>query len=321
MGISVHMLQITVSNNWREVMFWTCFCSSCLSICHTFSIILRSGLRAGHSMHCKSVSSIYSFITCVWGHYHLETHNCHLGNYCNIGPSKVINDFNIFLGINITVISCQSTHTFIDDAAPDHQTYTNTTTWIQAWWSSFFAGSSPNKYMVVHSQFDLTFIIIYSPSSRNHLQFCAYSIYNMPAIFWHCSRKFWCFLFTTHLWYFVSNKFLWIVRSDLYRSSPILIENISNFPEWTFSVRFYNLIKFSSVPGVNKDGLPDLSLFSTVPRCLKRFKTLYIVGSRCPVSHAIAGLSVPLCAKQQLHSFETKTDEHVFVQSQKRWKL
>ena len=69
-----------------------------------------------------------------------------------------------------------------------------------------------------------------------------------------------------------------------YKSSPILIENISNFPEWTFSVRFYNPIMFSSVPGVNKDGLPDFSLFSTVPRCLKQFKILYIVGSRCPVS-------------------------------------
>ena len=68
------------------------------------------------------------------------------------------------------------------------------------------------------------------------------------------------------------------------RSSPILIEHISTFPEWTFSVRFYNPIKFSSVPGVNKDGLPDLSLFSRVPRCIKRFKTLYIVGSGCSVS-------------------------------------
>jgi hypothetical protein len=67
------------------------------------------------------------------------------------------------LGINITVNNCQSTHTFICDAAPDHQTYTNTTTWIQTWWSSFFVGSSPNKYAVVHSQFYLAFITI------NHL--------------------------------------------------------------------------------------------------------------------------------------------------------
>ena len=37
--------------------------------------------------------------------------------------------------------------------------------------------------------------------------------------------------------------------SNKYRSSPIFIENISSFPEWTFSVRFYNPIKFSSVPG------------------------------------------------------------------------
>ena len=97
----------------------------------------------------------------LWGHYRLETQNCHLRNDCNNGPSKVINDFSIFLGINITVINCQSTHTFIGDAAPDHQTCTNTATWIQAWWSSFFAGSSPNMYTVVHSQIYLTFITIY----------------------------------------------------------------------------------------------------------------------------------------------------------------
>jgi hypothetical protein len=47
---------------------------------------------------------------------------------------------------------------FIGDAALDHQIYTNTTTWIQPWWSPFFAESSPNKYVVVHSQFYLTFI-------------------------------------------------------------------------------------------------------------------------------------------------------------------
>ena len=39
--------------------------------------------------------------------------------------------------------------------------------------------------------------------------------------------------------------------------------------------------------GVNKDGLPYRSSFSTVPRCLKCFKTPYSVGSGCPVSRAI----------------------------------
>jgi hypothetical protein len=43
---------------------------------------------------------------------------------------------------------------------PDHQTYTTTTTWIQAWWSPFFPGLSPNKYTIVHSQFYLAFITI-----------------------------------------------------------------------------------------------------------------------------------------------------------------
>ena len=126
-------------------------------------IILRSGLWVGHSMPCKSVSSIYSFTmrALSWGHYHLETHSCHLGNDVQItGQTKLSMTSIYFWALNITVNNCQSTHTF-KDVAPDHQTYTNTTTWIQAWWSPFFASSLPNKYMVVHSQFYLTFITIY----------------------------------------------------------------------------------------------------------------------------------------------------------------
>lgn len=91
----------------------------------------------------------------VRGHCHLETHNCHLGNN---GPNKVINDFNIFLGINTDVLPSTTVIKYphlIGDAALDHQTYTNTTTWIQAWWGPFLSGSSPNKYAVVHSQFYL----------------------------------------------------------------------------------------------------------------------------------------------------------------------
>ena len=38
-GISIHMLRIAVFNNWREVMLWTCFCTSCFILWHTFSII------------------------------------------------------------------------------------------------------------------------------------------------------------------------------------------------------------------------------------------------------------------------------------------
>jgi hypothetical protein len=67
------------------------------------------------------------------------------------------------LGINITINNCQSTHIFIGDAAPYHQTYSNTTTWIQSRCSPFLVGSSPSKYTVVHSQFYLTFLTI------NHL--------------------------------------------------------------------------------------------------------------------------------------------------------
>ena len=110
-------------------------------------------------MSCYSVYSVYSFTThalCT-GHYHLETHNCHLGNDV---PNKVITDFNIFLGINITVIKCQSTLTFIGGAAQYHQTCSITTTWIQSRCNPFLVGSSPSKYTVVHSQFYLTFLTI-----------------------------------------------------------------------------------------------------------------------------------------------------------------
>ena len=48
--------------------------------------------------------------------------------------------------------------------------------------------------------------------------------------------------------------------------------------------------KVFECPGVStKMGLPDLSLISTVPRCLKHFRTPYIVDSECPVSRAIVG--------------------------------
>ena len=113
-------------------------------------------------MSCYSISSEYSFTThalCTW-HYHLETHNCHLGNDV---PNKVNTDFNIFLGINITANNCQSTHTFIGDATPYHQTYSITTTWIQSKCSPFLVGSSSSKNTVVHFQFYLTFL------TKNHL--------------------------------------------------------------------------------------------------------------------------------------------------------
>ena len=69
----------------------------------------------------------------------------------------------IFVGINVTVNNCQKTHIFIGDAAPYHQTYSITTTWIQSRCSPFLFGSSPSKYRVVHSQFYLTFL------TKNHL--------------------------------------------------------------------------------------------------------------------------------------------------------
>ena len=84
----------------------------------------------------------------------------------------------------------------------------------------------------------------------------------------------------------------WFIQFSLnrYRSSPILIESISYVLEWTFSVRFYNSIEFSSVAGCQQRWLTrSLLLFITVPRC---FKPPYIVGSGCPVSRDISGCPV-----------------------------
>jgi hypothetical protein len=58
--------------------------------------------------------------------------------------------------------------------------------------------------------------------------------------------------------------------------------------------------------GVKKDVLPDLSLFSTVPRCLKRFKTPYIVDSGCPVSRAIADPFSPALCKAAIVFFSDR---------------
>ena len=74
-----------------------------------------------------------------------------------------------------------------------------------------------------------------SPSARNHLHFCAYSIYTMPAVFSKSDAYFYNTL--------VIFCFLQFFLNSLIR----LIESKSSFLEWTFSVRFYNPIKFSSV--------------------------------------------------------------------------
>jgi hypothetical protein len=128
-------------------------------------------------------------------------------------PNKVITDFNIFLGINITVNNYQSTHTFIGDATPDHQTYSITTTWIQSRCSPFSVGSSPSKYTVVHSQLYLTFLTI------NHL--LPEIIDSFVSIQFTPCQPFLDIVvanpdvcLTIHLWYFVSYTFLWTVWSD-----------------------------------------------------------------------------------------------------------
>ena len=99
-----------------------------------------------------------------------------------------------------------------------------------------------------------------------------------------------------------------------YRSRSILIENISIFPEWTFSVRFNNSIKFSSVPGC-KQRWPTRPLLVFHSSIL--YKTQYIVGSGCLVSRAIAGpFSTALIAffsDRQLNTFWCHSKELKFV--------
>ena len=141
----------------------------------------------------------------------------------------------------------------------------------------------------LHSSLYITFF------QKSFTVVCLFNLHHASHFLTLQSRILMLFVYNTLVIFCV--KQVSLNSSIRYKSSPILIENISNFPEWTFSVKFYNPIKFSSVPGVNKDGLPDLSLFSTVPRCLKQFKTLYIVGSGCPVSRAIAGPFSPALCK------------------------
>ena len=74
-------------------------------------------------MPCKSASYTPSLrVPYVRGIIILKHVNVIWEMTYNNEPNKFINDFNIVLGINITVNNCQSTHTFIGDAAPDHQT-------------------------------------------------------------------------------------------------------------------------------------------------------------------------------------------------------
>jgi hypothetical protein len=101
----------------------------------------------------------------------------------------------------------------------------------------------------------------------------------------YCSREFWCFFYNT-LVIFCFIQFS-LNSSIRYRSSPIYSLKIL-VTSWSerFLSDLTTAYSFRVSRGVNKDGLPNLSLFSTVPRCLERFKTPYIAGSGCPVSNS-----------------------------------
>ena len=84
-------------------MLSTCFYSSIFIFCHKFSIILRYGLWAGHSIPCILFCSKYPFtmharwtgalvyLVIIWK------------TAINYRPYDVVNYFNIFCGINISI--------------------------------------------------------------------------------------------------------------------------------------------------------------------------------------------------------------------------
>ena len=55
-----------------------------------------------------------------------------------------------------------------------------------------------------------------------------------------------------------------------------------------------------------------ISHLSTVPRCLKRFKTPYIVDSECPVSCFIVGPFSPALCKAAIAFFSEKDSKTRF---------
>jgi hypothetical protein len=118
--------------------------------------------------------------------------------------------------------------------------------------------SSPDRRQTSTQLFILMLPYIHhtSPSSRNHLQLCASSIYTMPAIFWHCSCEF-CLLF--HTIFFVEHFNL---------MNPMLIENICKFPS-TFFVRFYSecfqvLTRLTTVTHQTGEYKLDLGVFGCI---------------------------------------------------------
>jgi hypothetical protein len=156
---------------------------------------------------------------------------------CNNGPNKVINDFNIFLGIDITVNKC--THTFVGDAAQIIKLTRALRPGFKHDGVHSVPGSSANKYVVVHFQFYLIFITI------NHLLpeiiycFVPFQFTPWPSFFDIVVANSDTFFYNTLVIFFF--KQFSLNSSIRYRSNTILVY-ISNFLEWTFFVRFYNPI-------------------------------------------------------------------------------
>jgi hypothetical protein len=152
---------------------------------------------------------------------------------CNNGPNKVINDFNIFLGINITINNCKDNRVLI---------------WLRP--SEKWTPPCLNPGRGVRVSLMIWGCITYEGVGTLTVVDGNINAQKYIEVIDNFVRDFRCFFYNT-LVIFCFIHFS-LNSSIRYRSSPILIENISNFPEWAFSVRFYNPIKLSSVPVVKK---------------------------------------------------------------------
>ena len=118
-------------------------------------------------------------------------------------------------------------------------------TWIQAWWSPFFAWSSRNEYTVVHSQFYLTFITIYHLPPEIIYSFVPIQFTPCQPLLTLLSRLLMLFFYNTHVIFcFVQFSLNSLIG---YRSSPLLIDN---FLEWSRLLRTSGVLSTSSIRSV-----------------------------------------------------------------------
>ena len=128
---------------------------------------------------------------------------------CNNGPNKVI---------NITVNNCQSLwcsprssnlheHHDLDSGMVESILRRVVAKWVHG---------CPFPILPYIQSLYITFL------QKSFTVLCLFNLHHASR-FWHCCRDFWCFFFTTHMWYFASYNFLWTVWSDTGRALYSLI--------------------------------------------------------------------------------------------------